>query len=428
MLQVGAIILSFEEAGDLTALTPWKAVDVWSLRDVLGDLVLGFVPVSTCNRVEFYYTADTDCHSQILDRVISFLPPLANGITPSHQTGRSAARHLIRLASGLESMVLGETEIRAQLKQAYEDAVKHNTLDRRLRILFQHVFQESRGIRQEVPMSRLPLSVATIATRHMLRLIAPQTEYLKEASLPHTAVVIGSGPMSRQSAESLSRHFQSIVLVNRTVSKIEPLAARLGASVLSFEEFVAAPERVCEGGKFPAAIVTATSRDDAFLTPELVNRILKQRGGSEKLCIVDMALPADVHPDCATDERVSIITMETIRKELDGNREKRAEAARMAADAIEKALIRTEAAMISGVSSTLLKDIQKEVRDKSRQELDALLGNRLSHLSAKDIRMLYDWAIRAHKEMNRIHRKGLESVLEHYYGSENGAPLAERAE
>ncbi|HNJ05554.1 MAG TPA: hypothetical protein PLB73_14940, partial [Leptospiraceae bacterium] len=179
MLQVGAIILSFEEAGDLTALTPWKAVDVWSLRDVLGDLVLGFVPVSTCNRVEFYYTADTDCHSQILDRVISFLPPLANGITPSHQTGRSAARHLIRLASGLESMVLGETEIRAQLKQAYEDAVKHNTLDRRLRILFQHVFQESRGIRQEVPMSRLPLSVATIATRHMLRLIAPQTEYLK---------------------------------------------------------------------------------------------------------------------------------------------------------------------------------------------------------------------------------------------------------
>jgi len=434
MLQIGAIVLSFEEAGELSALLPWKSEDPWRLREHLlaaGIPLSGFVPVSTCNRIEFYYSIETPSdHYALFDALVAHLPEVA--VRPAHLVGRDAARHLIRLASGLESMVLGETEIRAQLKDAYEAAQSHNTLDRRLRILFQQTFQGSRGIRSAVPMNRLPLSVATIATRHLLRIIAPQAQHLKEARLPQTAVIIGSGPMSRQSAEALSRYFASIVLVNRTAEKIQPVANKLGAITLSFEEFLSCPEILCADGRLPAVIVTATSRDDAFITPALISRILSKRGSTDSLCLVDLALPPDVDPTCAEDPRVKIITMETIRTELNGNREKRAEAAKMAGEEIEQALIRTEAALISGVASPLLKEIQKEIREKSRQELETLLGTRLSHLSRKDIRMLYDWAIRAHKEMNRIHRRGLESVLAHYYGGMNGSietvRLSERPE
>ncbi|MCE9596866.1 MAG: hypothetical protein K8S54_02770 [Spirochaetia bacterium] len=422
MVQIGAIVLSFEEAGDLSELIPWKSQDAWLLRDQLMQAepaLVGFVPISTCNRIEFYYSLNNAAaHYSLFDALLGLLPPLAPGVRPNHLLGRDAARHLIRLATGLESMVLGETEIRAQLKDAYEAAARHHTLDRRLRILFQQTFQESRTIRASIPMDRLPLSVATIATRHLLRRIAPQALNLKEARLQGTAVVIGSGPMSRQSAEALSRYFSSIVIVNRTLEKVAPLARRLEAESVEFSEFLANPGKFFKTNE-PGVIVTATSRPDAFITPEVLGRVFDR--GVPQLALVDLALPHDVSSGCTDDSRVQLITMDSIRPELEGNRQKRAEAAAMAGETIETALIRIEASIISGVSSTLLREIQKEIRDKSRQELETLLSHRLSHLRQKDIRMLYDWAIRAHREMNRIHKRGLESVLTHYYGG-NGEP------
>lgn len=424
MLQIGTVILSFEEAGDLSAMLPWKSQDVWAVRARImerGVPLLGFVPVSTCNRVEFYYslsTARESAHSQFLNALNEVLPPLAEGIEPLHLKGREAARHLLRLGSGLESMVLGETEIRAQLKDAFQEAHEMEGLDKRLRVLFQHAFQESRGIRNTVPMGRLPLSVAAIATRHLLRKIAPQAENLKdlkEARLEETAVIIGSGPMSRQAAEVLSRYFRSIVLVNRSLGKIEAMADRLHATMVPFANFIENPLLVCKDGRAPAAIVTATSRDDAFITPEFLRRLLDGCDGPGRICVVDMALPPDVDPACESDGRVSLVTMETIRQELQNNRDKREEASRLAGGEIDASLIRMEAAMIAAVSSGLLREIQREIREKSRLELETLLGSRLSHLKAKDIRMLYDWAIRAHREMNRIHKRGIESVLAHYY-------------
>lgn len=429
MVQIGAIVLSFEEAGDLSELVPWKTQDAWLLRDQLMQAepsLVGFVPVSTCNRIEFYYSLNSAAtHYSLFDALMRLMPPLAPGVRPTQLLGRDAARHLIRLATGLESMVLGETEIRAQLKDAYEEAARHHTLDRRLRILFQQTFQESRSIRSSIPMDRLPLSVATIATRHLLRRLAPQALNLKEARLNGTAVVIGSGPMSRQSAEALSRYFSSIVLVNRTIEKIAPLARRLEAQCVEFAEFLTHPGAYFKAGE-PGVIVTATSRPDAFITRDVIGRLFSQ--GLPSVSLVDLALPHDVAPDCAADSRVQLITMDSIRPELEGNRKKRAEAAAMAGETIETALIRIEASIISGVSSTLLREIQKEIRDKSRQELETLLGNRLSHLKQKDIRMLYDWAIRAHREMNRIHKRGLESVLTHYYGGSGDSGLSENME
>lgn len=436
MLQIGAVILSFEEAGDLSSMLPWKSQDPWAVRSDLmsrGVAIRGFVPVSTCNRIEFYYSlasSEDAAHARFFQALTETLPPLDKSIEPLHLQGREAARHLLRLASGLESMVLGETEIRAQLKDAFQEAHEMDGMDKRLRVLFQHGFQESRGIRNAVPMGRLPLSVAAIATRHLLRRIAPQAENLKdlkESRLQETAVVIGSGPMSRQSAEVLSRYFENIILVNRSLGKIEATAERLRATMVPFQNFIQNPLIVCKDGRAPAAIVTATSRDDAFITPEFLSRMLDGCDGPGKVCVVDMALPPDVDPACENDPRVSLVTMETIRLELQNNRNKREEASRLASEEIDASLIRMEAAMIAAVSSGLLREIQREIREKSRMELETLLGTRLSHLKAKDIRMLYDWAIRAHREMNRIHKRGIESVLAHYY-EKNGALTSQTLE
>lgn len=400
MKSVGAIVLSFEEAGDLTGLLPWKTID-WKalsadLKQEENTALTGILHISTCNRVEFIYTLnDATRHTDFALSLMEKMPRLKANVRPSFLQGRDAVRHLLRLAAGLESLVLGESEIKAQIKDSYQEAEKLFNLDRRLRALMRNVFQEAKMIRTEIPVGHLPLSVATLAVKKV---------HIKAGE--NVTVVIGSGPMSRQAAEYVSKNAGKLVIVNRTLEKVQPIADRLNAKAVGFDDFFANPAQVGRIG----AIITATSRPDSFINPEFLSRI--NRNGH--LSLIDMALPPDVDSACADIEGVQMTSMETLREELDKNRQKRARAAEEASSLIEEALVRLEAALISGLSGSLMKEIQKDVRDKSREHLDRLLKGRLSHLTGKDRKMIYNWAIQANRELNRIHRRGLEALVREY--------------
>lgn len=419
MDRVGCIVLSFEEAGDLSGLLPWKQVDARALHAELNALqkTPGFVYLSTCNRVEIIYTLEESGeHTNFALDIMERLPRLRPGLRPAFYQGASAFRHLLRLAAGLESMVLGETEIRAQLKEAFENAV---ALDTRLRLLFQRVFRESRLIRSRIPLNHLPLSVATLATRKLI-----ERAWGGGTAAGELVAIIGSGPMSQQSARYLAKAGCRIALINRTPEKVEDLARSLSAPVYSFDDFLADP--ACVGPI--AALVTATSRPDAFLTPALVQRLLAARtrlvpaGGAagaaepvRPLALIDMAVPRDVAPECGELPGALLIDMESMREELAENRERRRIAAGEADRLIDDLLYRLEAQLIAGLSAPVMGELQREVHDKSRRHLSDLLDGRLKHLSNRDRRMLYTWAIQANRDLNRLHRRGLESVLRYYH-------------
>ncbi len=420
MKQLGAIVLSFEEAGDLTGIVPWKSENPLQMHAALKEKFIplsGFLFISTCNRVEIIYSLDTkDHHDAMFKAVMEIMPALEGDIQPSHYKGRKALRHMIRLAAGLESMVLGETEIRAQIKDAFDDARTANLLDKRIRLLIQNIFHESRKIRNEIPMANLPLSVATLATKKIVQ--APGFVDREDATLGldnRAIVIIGSGPMSRQAATYLSRLNNRMILVNRTLSKIEKHAQELSAEMATFDRFMNEPETLGP----VAAIVTATSRDDAYITPELIGKFSGRNSNSNgyfhPLMLVDMALPADIEPACNKLDGVTLVSMETLRKELDANKIKRMRAAEIAEDMVEDAGFRIEANLVAGLSSDIIRVIQRDVRDKSREKLENLMEDRLSHLSKKDRNLIYTWAIQAHRELNRIHRRGLETVIRDYY-------------
>ncbi len=449
MKQIGVIVLSYEEAGDLRSLIPWKTDNPYQIFEAVksrGIEVTGFMFLSTCNRVEIIYTVNNpDDHDLFLETILEVMPALDSGIMPNAYRGRRALRHLLRLASGLESMVLGETEIRAQIKDAYEDARMSGLLDKRLRVLMQYILAESRSIRNEIPMANLPISVATLATKHLFRerekygIGKPLTGAFVNGSFrplngSHTGaeftnghhtgtktavatqekrgavIIIGSGPMSRQSAEYLSKDNENIILVNRSLAKIEPVAARLSTAIASFDRFMYEPESLGP----VEAIITATSRPDALQTKDFIKRIQNIPDSPERLIIVDMALPPDADPQIAEMEGVSLISMETLRMELEENRQKRVIAAQIADSFISDAMFRIEANLVADLSSDLVRRIQADVRQKAREKLDNLLQDRLSHLSQRDKNVIYNWALQSHKEMNRIHRKGLETVLKNY--------------
>jgi glutamyl-tRNA reductase len=417
-------------------VVPWKEVrpaDVYEQLHCRLPALEGFLFLSTCNRVEVIYTlADSNLHGNFAVEFIEVMPPLRPGLRPGFLSGNGAIRHLLRLSAGLESMVLGETEIRAQLKESFESAV---ALDKRLSMLFQHLFRESREIRARIPLNHLPLSVATLATGKLAERLG-RRHRRDVGQFADRIAVIGSGPMSQQSARYLAKMGCEIVLINRTPAKVQDLARTLGAgvsAVVSFDQFLRDPEGVGP----VAGVVSATSRNDAFLTPEIVG-VLRDRFRAcqvesepiRPLVLIDMALPRDVHPDCEKLSGVEVIHMDSLREELAANRRRRQLAAAEADVLIDEILFRLNAEMIAGLSAPIMTRLQKNVRDKSRRHLDDLLSDRLSHLTARDRRVLYDWAIRANRELNRLHRRGLEDILRHYYGgqeSQTGHSESERA-
>lgn len=404
MNRLGLIRISHDMAENLGALSCWKGIDLLQLLDLMQGLeekVDGVLLLSTCNRVEILYTiADPTQHLRFYDALIEKLPP-THGITPAHLTGRPVVTHLLRLASGLESMVLGETEIRHQLKEAVRQAVEIGSLDTHLHQLLQGVFRESREIRSHIP-ANLPLSVSSLAVRHMEEALGGF------ASSEGVIVVIGSGPMSKAGAEYIYKWGgRQLVMVNRTLSKIADTAASLHAQTLSFDEFVANP-----GAVGPVrAILTATSSNEPVLTASLLSSLNTVRG--QKPVIVDLALPADTAEDARTLCR--FIGLDTIKRRLEENRARREEAAAMASSYVEEAKYRLEAEWIAQVSAPVLREFQKDVLDRSRERLNLLLNGHLAHLSSRDRRILHDWAIRFNRDMNRIHRVGVERVLKFYY-------------
>lgn len=407
MNRLGVIKVSYEMIDNLELLTPWKEkLDFKIAKNILEKSpykIDGFVFLSTCNRVEIIYKIHhSQNHIPFYHYILNQFPEIA--IKPQHITGRPVITHLLKLCSGLESMVLGETEIRYQVKEAVKKSLEENVLDSSLNQLFQSIFRECKEIRKYIP-ANIPLSISSLGVRNLeekLGGFASHEDYF---------IVIGSGPISKACLEYIKKWGgNNILWINRTIEKIQDYAEQLGVSYLSLKEFFNIdyfknnyPKNIC-------AIVTATSSNEPILTKDFIKSLNKN-----KLVIVDLAMPSDVEESVNELENVTVINLQTIKEQLDRNQKRREEAAKNALNILEESLYRVETNWITSISTPVLKEIQEKIHQHSRKRLDILFNSHLKHLSNKDKRILYDWAIKYHREMNRFHRIGIEKILQHYY-------------
>jgi len=403
MRRLGAIVLSHEEVGELASLVPWK---LGSFADVARALfqetdLSGIVHLSTCNRVSFFYSLKSTRHTDFALALMSRMPALPGGKRPAFFQGKEVLRHLLSLASGLESMVLGETEIRAQLKSAFRAAEEAGHLDRRLRQVLPAVFAEARNIRSFIPFTNLPLSVASLALKKFTEAYAG--EHSDHSLRGQKIAIIGSGPMSAQAAEYARKRGLSVLLINRSLEKIRPLAERTGGECILLADFLENPAAV---GPL-AAIFSATSAPHYILDQVILDRL------SGRPILIDLAVPRDIDPVAA--ENFQLICMETLKKEVEANQQKRRAAAAYAREFIEDSLFRIKADFIAAIAAPVIRNFQRDVRNLSQERLSELLERRLNHLSLRDRNLIYDWAIRANRDLNRLHRNGLAKVLHTYY-------------
>jgi len=260
------------------------------LRDRLQRAVPEAALVSTCNRTELYVAAPAPRVRELVRPVVDWLAE-QGGVSGNHlqahtyvMEDRDAARHAFRVASGLDSMVLGEPQILGQMKEAVRKADEAGTLGTTLHQLFQRSFSVAKEVRSSTEIGAHSISMAAAA----VRLASQLFEDLAEIHV----LFVGAGEM----IELVATHFaartpKGMVVANRTLERGERLAARFGAQAMRLSDL---PGRLHEFD----AIISCTASTLPIIGLGAVERALKARR-HRPMFMVDLALPRDIEPEVA---------------------------------------------------------------------------------------------------------------------------------
>ena len=255
-----------------------EALRVLSSHSDIREVIV----LSTCNRTEVYAVAERyhAAHTDILEFLCETSGLSADEITPHlySQFDDDAVVHLFEVAAGIDSAVLGETEIVGQVREAWDFAMKQGTSRSTLNLLFRYALESGKRARTETGISRSTASVAHAAVE--------MAEEILGTLSGKRVLVVGAGEMGEGVAGALSRAgTESITVLNRTVARAEALADKIGARVSDFESL--------ESELFTADVVLAcTGAGGVIIDHELMARV--RQGVSTPLLVVDIALPRDV--------------------------------------------------------------------------------------------------------------------------------------
>jgi glutamyl-tRNA reductase len=278
--------------------------------------------VSTCNRTEVYVGADSALVSPAVDWLAS-VGGVSSHTLRDHSyvlEGGQAARHAFRVASGLDSMVLGEPQILGQLKQAVQEAQTAGTLGTTLHQMFQRSFAVAKEVRTSTEIGAHSISMAAAA----VRLASQLFEDIGETKI----LFVGAGEM----IELVATHFaarspRSMTVANRTLERGEKLAGRFGAEALRLADL---PTRL---GEFDI-VISCTASTLPIIGLGAVERALKARK-RRPMFMVDLAVPRDIEPEVAQLSDVYLYTVDDLSALVQTAGEKRQAAVAQAEAIIE---------------------------------------------------------------------------------------------
>lgn len=272
------------------------------------------VILSTCNRVEIY-AAVSDCGGDACQALQEFLAQLRNVTEPINGEiyafrEPQSLEHLFRVACGLDSLAIGETEILGQLKKAYDLALRNHVTGACLNKAFQRAFNVAKHVRTQTGIQRGNISIASVAVELAEKVFSELSN--------RTVLVIGAGDTSEKTARALaSRGAQRIWVTNRSLERAKVLAQSLGGQVLAWEDWAAAFEGI-------DVIISSTSAPGYVLDRTRLQPLLATRG-SRPLLIVDIAVPRDVEPEVNFLENVYLYNVDDLQSIASGYLKQRQE-------------------------------------------------------------------------------------------------------
>ena len=259
------------------------------------------VVLSTCNRAEIYAVGDTDETADSVGRFFSEYHRLPHPEVAAHlyvRRGAEAARHLFRVAAGLDSLVVGEPQILGQVKAAYSTASERQFTGALTNRLFHSAFAAAKRVRSETGLGEGAVSVSYAAIALAKKIFGDLTG--------RRVVILGAGEMAKLTGVHLqAQRVEQITIASRTLQSAESLAARLGGQAIAWDAL---------DGALGAAdiVITATGASEPVLTRARVEDAMRPRRG-RPLFLIDIAVPRDVEPSVGKLDQVFLYDIDDLQ-------------------------------------------------------------------------------------------------------------------
>jgi glutamyl-tRNA reductase len=363
------------------------------------------VYLGTCNRVEFYFRGETRIHTNpLLFHLRRSLADLTDGQfqLPDDDSlyvhfGRSAVRHLFRVTSALDSMMVGEAQITGQAKEAHEIAHNSGLLGGILDQTFHESFHLAKRIRTETELTRRPVSLVTLVERKL-------NEHLDTSSAP--VLILGAGEMARQALKLVRANdgCRPVVVANRTPARAREMAeGDPNISTMSLDRAVSETPSV-------GTILAITSSHTALLDRAQIASVRNRLPDGEELLVVDLAMPPNVAPESGSLARVVLHGIEDMREEAEVNRQRRLEEIDRCEKLVEHQLTILRRHLLDRALSPAALSIRESFREMAERALQHSFGKDLSHLDEADRKAVERMADGLVKRLVQVPLKGLKGA------------------
>lgn len=328
---------------------------------------------STCNRVEVLMTAENGedavrLAKEHISRVKNTpIPDFENNLY-IHQ-GSEAVRHIFRVASSLDSMVIGEPQILGQIKEAFRTTVQKKASGAILNRMFHRAFNVAKRVRTETGIGDSAVSISYAAIELAKKIFG---------DLEHRQVLlVGAGEMAELAVEHLIRNkVGDIFVANRTFERGVELAERFSGKALRFEEIESALESV-------DIIISSTGSPVAVITRDMVKGVIRHRR-NRSLFFIDIAVPRDIDPDINKLNNCYVYDIDDLKGVIDGNLSTRNKEAVKAERIIDEAVIRFDKWLDGLDIVPTIVDLRDKMKVLGTLELEKTMKSSLKHLSGQD--------------------------------------------
>ena len=282
--------------------------------------------LSTCNRTEVYCSLDQNGEQKPIEWFSEFHGMRQDQLCPFiyKYPDDTAVKHVLRVASGLDSMVLGEPQVLGQLKGAYLTALKAGSIGKLLTRLFQHSFMVAKQIRSSTMIGTHPVSVAFAAVRLAQQIFGNLSN--------QTALLIGAGDTIELAARHLHENgLKKMIIANRTLERSQNLANEYSAYAIALADI---PHHLAEAD----IVISSTASQLPILGKGAIERAIKVRK-HRPIFMVDIAVPRDIEPEAGELEDVYLYTVDDLKDVIQDNMRNRKQAALQAEEIIDTQVI-----------------------------------------------------------------------------------------